>query len=128
MNLIEHKMSSNSTTQQAKAEPRWQGISSFILGVISALPAASILTIILINYFRILLDVGPTWQRIVDCIAIFGLMWLGFGGWLFPAVSFVLGIMGLKYTKKKLAITGIILSIVGFVAYTFLYFAWSRRF
>ena len=119
-------MSKNSANQQSKAEPRWQGRSSFILGVITAIPAVSNLIIYLI--INISPDVWSRWQGIIACIGILGLLWLSFGGWLLPAAGFVLGIMGLKYTKKKLAITGIILSIVGFVAYTLLYFAWSRMF
>ena len=39
-------------------------------------------------------------------------------GWIFPAAGIVLGIMGLKYIKKALAIMGIVLSSISLLAYT----------
>jgi heme O synthase-like polyprenyltransferase len=106
-------MSNDSNRQQSKAEPRWQSITSLVLGIISILPGVSILI-----YFRAPTESG--WRSIAEIIA-YPVVFSPYWGWLFPAVGFFLGVMGLKYTKKILAIMGIVLSLIGFVAYTFVY-------
>ena len=97
---------SNDGRQLSKAEPKWQAITSSVLGSLSILADVNII----IAYSRTL--------RIIDYISTSSL----FGGWLFAAVGFIFGIMGLKYTRNKLAIAGIVLSVIGFVAYVYLYF------
>jgi hypothetical protein len=85
--------------QKTETGPKWQAITSLVLGIISVLAEVSIITF-------------PS--------PIF-IIWL-YGGWLFAAVGFILGIMGLKYTRKKLAIAGVVLSVIGFVAFVYLYY------
>ncbi len=113
-------MQNNIVKSQSKPEPKWQGMSSFILGVITAIPVLCSLIAFSISYTTS--HAGPTLSMIYTCTMIVGWIWFQLAGWIFPAAGFVLGIMGLKYTKKRLAVTGIILSIVGFVAYTFIYY------
>jgi hypothetical protein len=103
-------MSNNSNNQQPKAEPKAEAISSLILGIISILADLSMIVPV---YFRISIDIGNL--SVIDDIAPYSL----FGGWFFPTSGLVLGIMGLKSTKKKLAITGIILSTIGLMAYIY---------
>lgn len=76
--------------QQPKAEPKWQGIFSLVLGVTSTLANASYMLLhsTLIKF------------------------------WFVPAAGIVLGIIGLKYIKKALAIMGIVLSSISLLAYT----------
>ena len=40
-------------------------------------------------------------------------------GWLFPIVGIILGIMGLKSVEKKLAMVGLILSVICLVTYIY---------
>jgi len=103
-------MNSNSDNQRAITEPKWQAIASLILGIISILPGVSVL-----------ISLGTSWQLVAKIIAYLGLSFIGYWIWLFPAAGFILGIIGLKYTKKKLAIAGIVLSLIGFMVYTFVY-------
>jgi MFS family permease len=120
--------------EQSKPEPKWQAISSSILGIISILPVATILIYYLYElkaYYPILPEACVRCLERYEIPRItgrFGLLWLIGGGWLFPVAGFVLGIMGLKYSKKKLAITGIVLSIVGFAVCAFLYYIFSWLF
>ena len=95
-------MHKNPSEQQPRAGPKWQAISSLVLGIISILADVSI-----VSFYS-----SP-------------ISWL-FGGWLFATVGFILGIMGLKYTRKKLAIAGVVLSVIGFVAFVYLYYVLWR--
>lgn len=112
-------MNSNSNSQQSKAEPKWQAITSVVLGIISVLAAVNIVTA---NF--------PTWSALWEAwdTPMISPIFIGpiFGGLLFATVGFILGIMGLKYTKRKLAIAGIILSVIGFVAFVHLHFMAAR--
>jgi len=106
-------MKNSSNNHQSISEPKWQGITSLVLGVVSIL--ANVISVIFGQKALMEFWFMPT-QEFPFEIEI---------GWLFPAVGLVLGIMGLKYTKKRLAVTGIILSIFGFMTYTFLYYFWT---
>jgi hypothetical protein len=117
-------MNDSLNSQQSKPEPKWQGMSSLMLGVVTAIPV--VCTFIYFLIYATLHHVGPMLSTVSYFTGAVVWMWFYLGGWIFPAAGFVLGIMGLKYTKKRLAVTGIILSMVGFVNYTFLYFFWSR--
>lgn len=108
-------MKDNSSKQQSQANPKWQGITSLILGIISILADFNIIIV----YSRVLNDLlgGKWYPDIIDPILTVSL----FGGWIFAMVGFIFGIIGLKCTKKKLAIAGIALSVIGFIAYVFLW-------
>ena len=88
--------------QQYVTEPKWQAITSSVLGVIS----------ILGNVSSIIFPSMGFWFRAQQTLLPPEI------GWLFPAVGLVLGIMGLKYMSKKLAIAGIVLSSIGLMTYT----------
>ncbi|MBN2463580.1 MAG: hypothetical protein JXB43_08310 [Dehalococcoidia bacterium] len=112
-------MNDNLTNQQPKAGPKWQAITSLVLGGISILADANIV----ITYSGILNGLlGGVYTEITGTICSILFLSSLFGGWLFAMVGLIFGIMGLKYTKRKLAIAGIILSVIGFVAYVYLYF------
>ena len=97
-------MSSNSDPYQLKAEPKWQAVVSFVLGIISILAAA------IVTYTSWVLFTDWFWCRLFPVL---------------PVVGLVLGIMGLKYTKKRLAITGVILCSILWLTYM-LYGIYSR--
>ena len=116
-------MSSNSSDIKIKSEPKWQAIGSLIFGVISILANAHNI----IWFGKLSMQFGGrglgwlSWLGTID-LALSNIGWLLLiGGWSFAAVGIVLGIIGLKYIKKKLAITGLVLSLVAFVSYAFLY-------
>jgi hypothetical protein len=79
-----------------------------ILGIIGTLAVVSIL----IWHFEIL-TVG--WELIV---IISGISF--YFAWLFAIVGIVLGIMGLKSVVKKLAISGLVLSITSLTTYIYM--------
>ena len=107
-------MSESSYNQQPKSEPKWQGITSFVLGIIIILADSSIV----ISYSGILNTLSSgCYAAIIGFVSLCSL----FTGWLFAIVGFILGIIGLKYIKMKLAIIGIILSTIGFGAYIYLF-------
>ena len=111
------KLTNRTSGQQTEVEPKWQATTSIVLGIISML--ADVYIVIFYFYPRILIELFGEWNTaIIDPIFLSSL----FGGWLFATVGFIFGIMGLKYTRKKLAIAGIVLSVIGFVAYVYLYF------
>jgi len=122
---------SKNGNHQPKAGPRWQAISSLILGIISILPIETILIYYLYDlkwYYPILPEVWVRWlerYEIPEISGYFGLYWVTWG-WLFPIAGLILGVLGLKYSKRKLAITGIVLSLIGLIVYAFLYsiFSW----
>jgi hypothetical protein len=101
-------MNENSLSQQSKADPKPEAITSLVLGIISILADLNIIAPV---YFGISIDIGTL--SVMSDIAPYSL----YGGWFFPTSGFILGILGLKSTKKKLAVTGIILSTIGFMAY-----------
>lgn len=101
-------MNSNSNSQQSKAEPKWQGVTSLVLGTISVLAAVNIVAV----NFHTLSQLWEEWDTLMIHHIFIGPI---FGVSLIATVGFILGIMGLKYTKKKLAIAGIVLSVIGFV-------------
>jgi len=102
--------------QQPKAEPKPEAITSLVLGIVSILAGM----IIVIHYLQSESGLLPyDGGEIIGNIADVSIFW----GWLIPMLGFALGIMGLKSVKKKLAITGIILSSIGLVTYIFLGYA-----
>ena len=54
------------------------------------------------------------WEIIVNVSGLFV-----FWGWLFAIVGIVLGIMGLKSVKTKLAIAGLVLCVTGLATYIY---------
>lgn len=55
------------------------------------------------------------WWEPIESILVVYFYW----GWLFAIVGIVLGIMGLKSVKNKLAIAGLVLSVAGLVPYIY---------
>jgi len=98
-------MKNSSNNHQSISEPKWQGITSLVLGVVSIL--ANVISVIFGQKALMEFWFMPT-QEFPFEIEI---------GWLFPAVGLVLGIMGLKYTRQKLAIDGTVLCSIGLLTY-----------
>jgi len=98
-------MKNSSNNHQYISEPKWQGITSLVLGVVSIL--ANVTSVIFGQKALMEFWLIPT-QEFPFEIEI---------GWLFPAVGLVLGIMGLKYTRRKLAIDGTVLCSIGLLIY-----------
>jgi hypothetical protein len=96
------KMNKSMTNQQSKTEPKWQAITSLVLGGISILGNISSISFPSMGF----------WFRAQQTLLPPEI------GWLFPTVGLVLGIMGLKYMRKKLVIGGIVLSSIGLMTYT----------
>jgi len=96
-------MKSEIKNRTNEAQPKWQSITSFILGFISAL---TIVDRVFIDKF-IQLDSVLAW--------IFFFIYLT--SWLFGAASIILGIIGLKYSSRPFAIAGMVLSLIGLAAF-----------
>jgi hypothetical protein len=94
-------------SKNLKSQPKWQGITSLILGFISMLPAINVYYFNIIYRGHIL-----TWPFIY---------WMFLSSWIFGSIAFILGVVGLKYRTWPLAVTGMVLAIGGFVVYTYLY-------
>lgn len=59
---------------------------------------------------------GPIGEKLAEKEKLFGMDYVGFFGILFGIIGFlglIFGILGIKSPKKKLAILGIILSLIG---------------
>jgi len=104
-------MNNNQTNQQQKVDHKGKVIGSLVFGGISI-----ILNLILVVHYSRVLGEGLT-GMIGAYLSFFSLIL----GWLFPIVGLILGILGLKSTKKKLAITGIILSLIGLAGYIYIF-------
>ena len=104
-------MDNNQNIQRLKSNPRVQAITSLILGIISI-----ILNLILIAHYSRVLGEGLL-GMIGAYLSFFSLILC----WLFSISGFIFGIFGLKSTKKKLAIIGIILSVIGLIGYIYIY-------
>jgi len=107
---------SSQTTQRLKLDPKIKTSLSLLLGIISILGEA--ITFASFISFRF----PPFWKNIVFQSEIVG--WIEvivlFLGWLFPLLGIILGIIGLSSQKKKLAIIGILLSLIGLIGYVYL--------
>lgn len=103
-------MSNSQSHQQSKPDPKPEAVTSLVLGITSVLAAVSAL----IRAF----DIFPTWWEPIESISGFYDYW----GWLFAIVGIVLGIMGLKSVKNKLAIAGLVLSVTSLVPYIYFLF------
>ena len=103
-------MSSHLSDTELKAEPKWQAITSLVFGFICIVP-----------YIMSLFRIYPETETLLKTILTYSGIFLYSGSWLFGATAFVLGIMGLKYRTRPIAIAGIILSLIGLVVYTTLY-------
>lgn len=84
-----------------KRDPKGKAIACFILGIISILP---ILLTLLTMYRAVMF----AWM--LSLITVPGAI-----------IGIILGLLGLKSTKKKLAIGGIILSLIGIFGYIYIY-------
>ena len=85
-----------------EAPPKWQTLTSLIFGFMVIFP---------IFIYLFVRDIGSLLATISVIIA--GIFYLS--GWLFGTTAFILGIMGLKYRKKALAIVAIVTSVFGFI-------------
>jgi hypothetical protein len=106
----------NQTTQRPKFNPEIKTLLSLFFGIISILGEAITFTSFISFRFP------PFWKNIVFQSEIIG--WIAiivlFLGWLFPLLGIILGITGLKSQKKKLAIIGILLSLIGLIGYIYI--------
>lgn len=107
----------NSKNQHSKPDPKPEAIAALTLGTITIFLAL----ILVVAYCLDILMVyvwGP-WEpfTLLAVIAGFSFYW----DWLFSSVGVVLGIMGLKSTKKKTAMIGIILSSMALVIDIYMY-------
>jgi len=117
-------VNSNSSNKQLKADPKPEAISSLVLGIITILLAI----ILVVAYFLNILMVyvwGP-WGAFTSLALIAGFSF--YWDWLFSSVGISLGIMGLRSTKKKMAMTGIILSSVALVTDIYMYIVTYRHY
>jgi len=95
----------NKFTPETKFDSRGKAISSFIFGIISG--ASTVLPIViveLLTYLKSLPMVLPGLELIFY--------------WIAPStaiIGLIFGILGLKSTKKKFAIAGIILCLIGLI-------------
>jgi uncharacterized membrane protein len=89
-------MNNNSRIQQIKTEPKWHAVS-LALGIT---PVMILVIFIVLGYIN---------NVIIGII--------GWACFVFPIFGFVLGILGLRDPKRKMAIAGIVLSVIGFVAF-----------
>ena len=116
-------MSSNSSHQQSKAEPKWQAINSLVLGVIS----------VILPYIIII------WQAVVASGTLRRLLWYGTGlgggsakvfllGMIVAGIcaifGLIFGVKGLKSTRKKLAIVGISICTISLLLWMGLLLIW----
>ncbi len=102
----------NETIEKSfEAPPKWQTIVALVFSLFTILP---VLPVILS-----LFTVYP--GKIIDNIANIIIFIFYYGGFLFGATAFILGIMGLKYRKNALAITAIVVSVVGFISNMYFY-------
>jgi hypothetical protein len=93
----------NQVNQQPKPNPKGKAVVSLLLGIISGISVITIIIVIeLLSRFGGLPMVMPlaefVFYRMAPLIAIIGL---------------ILGILGLKSTKRNFAIAGIILCLIG---------------
>jgi len=96
----------NNNQTASKPDPKGKAIASFILGSISILPAIPLLIAILRK------SLLTTDFLIVLIYAMIG-MGSTYRVPLIPLLGVILGVMGLKSTKKSFAIIGLILSLIG---------------
>lgn len=90
-------MDNDSTQQQPNTEPKWNAVSL----------ALGITPIMILVIFIVL---GQYTNNVISGI-------IACACFVFPIFGFVLGILGLRDPKRKIAITGIVLSIIGFAAF-----------
>ena len=98
-------MSKTLVRERHEAQPKWQTIVALVFSLFTILPAAPLILSLFTVY--------P--GRIIDNIANIIFLIFYYGGFLFGATAFILGIMGLKYQKNTLAITALVISIIGFI-------------
>ena len=83
----------NQIIQQLKLDQKWKAIISLILGLISLISGKEVIYIY------------ATYKGVGD--------WILLIYFTIPILGIILGKMGLKSTKKGLAVVGIVLSVVG---------------
>jgi len=117
-------MNNQSIAQQPKPDPKGKATASLILGV------AGVIVIIghiyntlegwTIDSFRIP-EMFKFTKKILEPLGTISYLFL-----LVPIISLILGIKGLKSTKKNIAVGGIILSVIGiFGLVIFLLLCWG---
>jgi len=102
MENIQSSSAEASADKQTKPDHKVKAIVSFVLGIISVIP---FFIFILYWFFPISF--------------IFSFPYMGSTSFIAGLVGLILGIIGLKSSKKKIAIAGIILCIIG-VLYVFI--------
>jgi len=88
--------------QQSKSDPKGKAIASLILGIISFTPIVTQLMMPFIYYL-----ISPI--RGIIVLFLRGIL-------ILSIVGIILGILGLKSSKRNFAITGIVLNTIGFLA------------
>ncbi len=96
-------MIKNSTSQKTKPEPIPEAVSSVILGIVSILAVVAIIA----SKGNVPYRGFDIWD-IDSNIILVSVKW----GWLFSIIGLILGILGMKSSAKKLAISGIVLSAI----------------
>ena len=112
-------MSDQINQQLGASNHKGKAITSLILGIISVIPNF----IVLISFYSLNWQTRFLESRVLGFIL--GLSYMGIGFLIVPLISItgiILGLLGLKSTKKNFAIAGIILSIIdlGTAIYAFL--------
>jgi len=104
-------MSKTLVSEEHKAPPKWQTIVALVFSLFTILPAAPLILSPFLEYKLMVFESVE--------IIIFVLFY--YGGFLFGATAFILGIMGLKYRENTLAITALVISIIGFILNTYIH-------
>jgi len=106
----------NQTIQQTKSDPKGKAITSLVLGIINvALGIGSVFHLFIKGIY-----IGE--KYILEYIYIYGLTTFLAVNSLICITGIILGKMGLKSTKKGIAIAGIVLSIIGLLGSFFFWF------
>lgn len=102
-------MCNNPMKKEPRADPKPEALSSVVLGVITVVAAVIMVADF---YFDLRYRCFSGWGGyIILVISMFSWFW----GWLFAMGGLALGLMGLKSTRRRLAITGTILSSMALV-------------
>lgn len=102
-------MCNNPMKKEPRADPKPEAISSLVLGVITVVAAVIMMADVYFDLrYRCFSALGG---YMILVISMFSWFW----GWLFAVVGLALGLMALKSRRRRLAITGTILSSMALV-------------
>jgi len=109
-------MNDNINIQQTQFTPEKKAVISLIFGIVSVVPLLlimfSIIGIPLIAGSRSIYRYGDLISILASYAAAPGILIISFGSGI---IGLILGIMGLKSTKKNFATAGIILCLIGLI-------------